>query len=72
MSKNSQLPERIHVLTLPANSPEFNPVEGLWDQVKDCLYNRVFPTLDDLDQALTEALRPFYEDNKCALSLVFG
>jgi transposase len=66
------LPERIHVLTLPAYSPELNPIEGLWDQVKDCLCNRVFPTLDDLDQALTEALRPFYEDNKRALSLVFG
>jgi transposase len=66
------LPARIHVLTLPAYSPELNPVEGLWDQVKDCLCNRVFPTLDDLEAALTQALRPFYENNQRALSLVSG
>jgi len=67
----SPLPARIHVLTLPAYSPELNPVEGLWDQVKDCLCNRVFPTLDDLEDAITIALRPFYEDHRRALSLVF-
>lgn len=69
---NQPLPARIHVLTLPAYSPELNPVEGLWDQLKDCLCNRVFPTLDALEAALTQALRPFYEDHKKALSLVFG
>jgi transposase len=66
------LPPRIHILTLPAYSPELNPVEGLWDQIKDCLCNRVFPTLDDLDKALTKALHPFIHDHKRSLSLVFG
>lgn len=66
------LPARIQIVTLPAYSPELNPVEGLWDQLKDCLCNRVFPTLDDLEEALTQALRPFYKDNKRALSLVFA
>ena len=67
----TSLPARIHLLPLPAYSPELNPVEGLWDQVKDCLCNRVFPTLDDLEEALTQALRPFFESNQRALSLVF-
>src|SRR5450631_2105408 len=67
----TSLPARIHLLPLPAYSPELNPVEGLWDQVKDCLCNRVFPTLDDLEGALTQALRPFFENNQRALSLVF-
>ena len=49
------LPARIHLLPLPPYSPELNPVEGLWDQIKDCLCNRVFPTLDDLEQALSDA-----------------
>jgi transposase len=65
------VPTRIHLLRLPAYSPELNPVEGLWDQMKDCLCNRVFPTLEELEQALTEALRPFWEDSRRTLSLVF-
>jgi len=67
----STLPPRIHLLPLPPYSPELNPVEGLWDQIKDCLCNRVFPTLDDLEQALSDALRPFWENKSRALSLVF-
>jgi len=68
----TSLPARIHLLALPPYSPELNPVEGLWDQMKDCLCNRVFPTLDDLEGALSEALRPFWEHKERALSLVFG
>jgi hypothetical protein len=30
---------------LPAYSPELNPIEGLWDQLKDHLCNRVFASL---------------------------
>jgi transposase len=71
-SAATSLPARIHLLALPPYSPELNPVEGLWDQMKDCLCNRVFPTLDDLEGALSEALRPFWENKARALSLVFG
>lgn len=66
------VPARIHLLPLPPYSPELNPVEGLWDQVKDVICNRVFPTLDDLETGLTGALRPFWENPQQALSLVFG
>ena len=59
------------VPALPPHSPELNPVEGLCDQIKDCLRNRVFPTLDDLEEALSDAPRPFWENNRRALSLVF-
>jgi len=64
--KTPGLPARIHLLPLPPYSPELNPVEGLWDQMKDSLCNRVFPTLDALDEALTAALRPFWENNQRA------
>jgi transposase len=70
-STATTLPPRIHLLPLPPYSPKLNPVEGLWDQVKDCLCNRVFPTLDDLQGGLSEALRPFWENKARALSLVF-
>jgi len=71
-SMATSLPARIHLLALPPDSPELNPVEGLWDQIKDCLCNRGFPTLDDLEGGLSQALRPFGENKERALSLVFG
>jgi transposase len=52
------LPPHIH---LPPYSPELNPVERLWDRVKDVICNRLFASLPDLEEALLEALRPFQE-----------
>lgn len=67
----TKVPAHLHLLPLPPYSPELNPVEGLWDQLKDALCNRVFATLDALDLVLTDALRPFWENPQRALSLVF-
>ena len=64
------LPARIHLLPLPPYSPEPNPVEGLWDQTQDVTCHRHFAGLDQLEAALTQALRPFWETPARALSLV--
>jgi len=64
------LPARIHLLPLPPYSPELNPVEGLWDQTQDVTCNRHFADLDHLEEALTQALRPFWETPARALTLV--
>ncbi len=68
--KAAGLPERMHLLPLPPYSPEINPVEGLWDQTQDVTSNRHFADLDQLEEALTTALRPFWETPAKALSLV--
>ena len=67
---DAQLPARIHLLPLPPYSPELNPVEGLWDQVQDVTCNRHFAGLDPPEEALTQALRPFWEEPARVLSLV--
>ena len=59
--ENAGLPERIHLLPLPPYSPELNPIEGLWDQVQDVTCNQRHTSLEALEQALTDALRPFWE-----------
>jgi transposase len=64
------LPARIHLLPLPPYSPELNPVEGLWDQVQDCTCNRRHANLDELENTLTNALRPFWETPSKVLSLI--
>jgi transposase len=66
------VPARIHLLPLPPYSPELNPVEGLWDQLRDALGNRLFRTLEALESAVIQALRPFWESRDKVLSLVFG
>jgi transposase len=50
------LPENVRVLTLPPYSPELNPVERLWDIVKDRICNRVWSDLATLETALNKVL----------------
>ncbi len=45
-------------------------MEGLWDQTQDVTCNRHFADLDQLEEALTRALRPFWETPARVVSLV--
>ena len=58
--------------TLPAYSPEINPIEGLWDQIKDGLCNRGFDTLAGLEAVLQSELQRFWQDARRMHSLVFA
>jgi transposase len=64
------IPDRIHLLQLPAYSPELNPVEKLFDQLKDHIGNRLFQTLDDIEAAIVELLSSFWADLKNVASLI--
>jgi transposase len=66
-----RLPDNLRIVTLPAYSPELNPVEGLWDQLKDTLCNRVFGTLADLEAVLVAQLQSFWQDARRVQSLIF-
>jgi transposase len=55
------LPERIHLIPLPPYSPELNPVEVIGDVIKDRIANTLWDTLQALEEALGEELRPIYE-----------
>jgi len=63
------LPSNIHILTLPPYSPELNPIEKLWDIVKDriCSYN--WESLLELEDAITEVLKEWWERKKGFTSL---
>jgi transposase len=56
------LPDNVRLLPLPSYSPELNPIEGLWDQLKDHLCNKVFASLRAMEEAITDFLRPFWEN----------
>ena len=51
-----KLPENITILLLPSRSPELNPVENIWQYLRqNWLSNRVFPTYDAILDAGCEA-----------------
>jgi glutamate mutase epsilon subunit len=69
-NSHARLPDNVRVLTLPAYSPELNPVEKLWDQIKDVLCNRAFKNLDELRAFITSWLEGFWADAQRAFSLI--
>ncbi len=64
------LPRNVRIITLPAYCPELNPAEKLWDIVKDGICNRDWIDLDELEQAITERIRPYWEEAKKVSSLI--
>ena len=49
MTDKLAVPENITILPLPAKCPELNPVENLWQFMRDnWLSNRVFKSYDDI------------------------
>ena len=69
---DARLPDNLRIVTVPAYRPELNPVEGLWDQLKDGLCNRVFATLPNLEAVLMADRRRFWTDDRRVRALVFG
>lgn len=65
-----RLPANVRIITLPPYSPELNPVEKLWDQIKDELCNRAFATLAELQQTITAWLQRFWADLRRAFTLI--
>ena len=54
-------PEAIVPLSLPPYSPELNPVELLFRHLRARLSNRIFADVAELEAAITEVLRAFWD-----------
>ena len=71
-AKDLHVPENIRLIFQPAYSPEVNPVEHLWEEVREkYLHNRVFPSLDELIEVLCQALTALTEDKQRLHSMMF-
>jgi putative transposase len=56
MSTKLITPDNVTLLPLPPRSPELNPVENVWQYIRDnWLSNRVFETYDDIVALCCEA-----------------
>ncbi len=57
-SGSLSLSPNLRLLKLPPYSPELNPVEHLWDELREkSFHNRVFDSIDALEDHLVAALR---------------
>ena len=55
-------PGGIEKIALPPYSPELNPAERWFEALRRIFANAIFDTLEDLEAALTEALRPYWQN----------
>ena len=53
-SPKLRVPEHVHLLFLPAFSPELQPAEHLWPLSNTVLVNRHFATIDELEDVQAE------------------
>lgn len=57
------LPENLRLHFLPPYSPELNPQEHIWDELREKhFHNQVFDSLDALEQRLVQGLRALEDD----------
>jgi transposase len=71
--KSTQLrpPGNIRLLSLPPYAPELNPVEHVWDELREKrFHNHVFDSLDALENHLALALRDFEQEPSRIQSIV--
>ena len=61
-SKEIELPENVSLLRLPSYSPESNPVERWFQEFRRELSNKLFETVELLQEALSQTLKPYWEE----------
>lgn len=66
-----EAPENIYLLKLPPYAPELNLIEHIWDELREkFFYNRIFKSLDALEDHLSIALKTMELDPGTVGSIV--
>ena len=58
-AKSLVIPDNVALIFLPPYSPELNPIERLWQAIKQKLFIHTYQTLDQMQQQLTDILSTF-------------
>jgi len=66
-----QVGEQLRLEHLPPYSPELNPVERLFKELRAMLKNRVFESLQAVEEAVIKAIEPFFKDGGRVKKLTF-
>ncbi len=73
ISKTLASPENIKLMHLTPYSPELNPVEILWREIRNKHFkNKIFQTLDEVEDTLATALTAYHNDKEAVQNLSRG
>ncbi len=65
-----EIPENIRLVYLPPYSPELNPVEHIWEYLRENdLSNKAFTSLDQLEKTLCRSLNKLEKNPKLVKSM---
>jgi hypothetical protein len=71
-SKTLVIPENIRLIYQPAYSPEVNPVEHVWEELREKYFpNRLFASLDQVIEVLCEGLNELGADKERLQSMTW-
>jgi transposase len=67
------MPDNLFLLHLPPYSPELNPVELLWREIRrKYFHNKIFNSLDDVEDNLANALAEYHKKPSAVKQLAKG
>jgi hypothetical protein len=65
------IPDNMKLVPLPPYAPELNPTEHIWDDLREkSFHNRVFESIDSLEDHLESSLRDMERDKERVRSIV--
>ena len=70
-STRLKIENQLSIEHLPPYSPELNPVERLFKELRAVLKNRVFESLEAVEEAVIKAIKPFLKDGSRVKKLTF-
>lgn len=71
-SKNLRIPENIRLLPQPPHSPELNPVEHLWEELREkACPNQAFNSLQEVESVLCQEIGRLQNDPARLRSLTY-
>lgn len=72
-SNSLRLPGNVSMIHLPAYSPELNPVELLWREIRrKFFHNKIFASLDEVERELSKALLYYHNTQESIIKLSTG
>ncbi len=70
-TKNLKIPFNIHFIQQPAYSPEVNPVEHVWDDIREKEFNNgIYKTLDEAMDNAELGIKHLRKNSKYLTSLI--